>query len=154
MSAAQQRALRETLQRLRGMMPGAGPGRFLDQAGQAMDRAARALDQNQPGRATGPQGEALDRLQQAGRGIMQQMMERFTRRSGGPRDRQGTRNRPQRDPLGREIGDDYDSSDVKIPDQADIQRAQRILDELRRRAGQFGRPAIELDYINRLLQRF
>ncbi|MHA1108547.1 MAG: TIGR02302 family protein [Alphaproteobacteria bacterium] len=128
MSAAQQRALREALRQLRGRMPGAGPGRFLDQA--------------------------LDRLQQAGRGLMRQMMERFTRRSGGRRNGRGDRNRPRRDPLGREMGDDFDSSDVKVPDQADIQRAQKILDELRRRAGQFGRPLDELDYINRLLQRF
>ena len=160
LSASQQRALREALQRLRGRMgrmgrgTGQGPGRFLDQAGQAMDRAVRALDQNRLGQAVGPQGEALDRLQRAGRGLMRQMMERFTRRSGRGRDPRGTRNRPRRDPLGREIGDDYDSSDVKIPDRADVQRAQKILDELRRRAGQINRTPIELDYINRLLQRF
>lgn len=156
LGAAQQRALREALRRLRGQMrgPGSGPGRFLDQAGQAMERAMRALEQNQPGNATGPQGEALDRLQRAGRGLMQQMMDRFTRRSGGKRAPRATRTRPRRDPLGREIGDDYDSSDVKIPDQADIQRAQKILDELRRRSGQINRPAIELEYIDRLLRRF
>ncbi len=156
LSASQQRALREALRRLRGRLrlPGPGPGQFLDQAGQAMDRAVRALDQNQLGEAIGPQGEALDRLQRAGRGLMRQLMERFTRRSGRGRDPRATRNRPRRDPLGREIGDDYDSSDVKVPDQADVQRAQKILDELRRRAGQINRPLIELDYINRLLQRF
>lgn len=156
LSAAQQRALREALRRLRGRLGrlGTGPGQFLDQAGQAMDRAVRALDQNQLGQAIGPQGEALDRLQRAGRGLMRQMMERFTRRSGRGRDPRAMRNRPRRDPLGREFGDDYDSSDVKVPDQADVQRAQKILDELRRRAGQINRTPLELDYINRLLQRF
>ncbi len=156
LGAAQQRALREALRQMRQRMrmQGPGPGQFLDQAGQAMERAVRELDQNRPGSAVGPQGEALDRLQRAGRGIMRQLMERFTRRSGRGRDGRGTRNRPRRDPLGREMGDDYDSSDVKVPDQADVQRAQKILDELRRRAGQINRPLIELDYIDRLLQRF
>ena len=52
------------------------------------------------------------------------------------------------------MGDEGDSSDVEIPDEADVQRAQKVLDELRRRSGQMNRPRIELDYINRLLQRF
>ena len=34
------------------------------------------------------------------------------------------------------------------------QRAREILDELRRRAGDFNRPQLELDYIDRLLRRF
>jgi hypothetical protein len=43
---------------------------------------------------------------------------------------------------------------VKIPDESDIQRAKRIVDELRRRAGQRSREQFELDYIDRLLRRF
>jgi hypothetical protein len=35
-----------------------------------------------------------------------------------------------------------------------MQRSRQILDELRRRAGERYRPQIELDYIDRLLQRF
>ena len=52
------------------------------------------------------------------------------------------------------MGEDIDSNDVAIPDAGSIQRAREILDELRRRSGQSSRPQIELDYINRLLQRF
>ena len=47
-----------------------------------------------------------------------------------------------------------DTRDVKIPDESAVQRAQHILDELRRRSSQRFRPRFELDYINRLLQRF
>ena len=47
-----------------------------------------------------------------------------------------------------------DSDNLKIPDQGTVERAQRILDELRKRAGQGFRPRIELDYIDRLLRRF
>ena len=47
-----------------------------------------------------------------------------------------------------------DQGDVKIPDQDMMQKSREILDELRRRAGEHYRPQIELDYIDRLLQRF
>ena len=43
---------------------------------------------------------------------------------------------------------------MKIPDEADLQKARQILDELRRRSGESRRPAIERDYIERLLRRF
>jgi hypothetical protein len=47
-----------------------------------------------------------------------------------------------------------DTDNVQIPEEADLQRARQILDELRRRAGEFGRPEIERDYIDRLLRQF
>jgi hypothetical protein len=61
-----------------------------------------------------------------------------------------------RDPLGRpqrSEGPDFGNS-VKIPDEIDVQRAREILEELRRRLGEQTRPALELDYIERLLRRF
>ena len=158
-SAADQRALQQLLQQLRGMMrggkPGEGPGQALDRANQAMERAIRSLQGNRPGDAVGPQGNALDQLRRAGRGLLQQMMERFARQSGNPQNRRGQPNQPRRDPLGREaMGDDVETNGIKIPDANSIQRAREILDELRRRSGQIDRRQLELDYINRLLQRF
>jgi uncharacterized protein (TIGR02302 family) len=157
--AADQKALQDLLKQLRGMMPGAkpgqGPGQALDRANQAMERARRALEGQRPGDAVGPQGQALDQLRRAGRGMLQQMMERFARQSGNQPNRRGDRNQPRRDPLGREtMGDDIESDGVKIPSESAMQRAREILDELRRRSGQINRRQIELDYINRLLQRF
>jgi len=157
--AADQRALQQMLRRLRGMMPGQapgqGPGRFMDRADQAMERAIRALEGNRPGAATGAQGQALELLRRAGRAALQQMMERFARESGMRGNRPRNRGQPRRDPLGRELmGDDIDTGDVKIPDAGSIQRARKILDELRRRSGQINRPRLELDYIDRLLDRF
>ncbi len=61
-----------------------------------------------------------------------------------------------RDPLGRpqrSEGPDLGTS-VKVPDEIDAQRAREILEELRRRLGEATRPALELDYIERLLRRF
>jgi hypothetical protein len=43
---------------------------------------------------------------------------------------------------------------VKIPDQSEMARARAILEELRRRAAERGRPKQELDYIDRLLKEF
>lgn len=166
-SAAEQQALREMLRQLRngmpgqgqrpgqGQQPGQGPGQLLDQAEQEMMRSQRALEGGQRSDSVGAQGRALDQLRRAGRGMMQQMMERFARESGQQNGQRKGRNNPRRDPLGREVmGEDIDSNDVAIPDAGSIQRAREILDELRRRSGQSSRPQLELDYINRLLQRF
>ena len=159
--AAEQRALREALRRLRealrgmGLPDDQGPGRALDQAGGFMGEAAGALGRDAPGQAVGPQGQALDALQRAGRGVMEQMMSRFARQSGMALGRFNPL-RQRRDPLGRYLpgNQGMDTRDIGIPDEGTIERAQRILRELRRRAGQSDRPAMELDYINRLLQRF
>ena len=71
-------------------------------------------------------------------------------RLGPPRAQQET------DPLGRPLrGRDYgDDSTVKVPGEIDVQRARRILEELRRRFGENFRPQLELDYIERLLKDY
>ena len=53
------------------------------------------------------------------------------------------------DPLGRPLrGHEYsDNSSVKVPGDIDVQRARRILEELRKRFGEFTRPQEELDYL-------
>jgi hypothetical protein len=43
---------------------------------------------------------------------------------------------------------------VKIPDRDTLARARSILEELRRRAAERGRPKQELDYYDRLLKEF
>jgi hypothetical protein len=60
------------------------------------------------------------------------------------------------DPLGRPLrGRDYgDDQTVKVPGEIDVQRARRILEELRRRFGEIARPQLELDYIERLLKDY
>ena len=59
------------------------------------------------------------------------------------------------DPLGRQMrGRDPDDVTVKVPGEIDAQRARRILEELRKRFGESGRPQLELDYIERLLKGF
>ena len=60
------------------------------------------------------------------------------------------------DPLGRPLrGRDYgDDVTVKVPGEIDVQRARRILEELRKRLADPARPQLELDYIERLLKDF
>jgi hypothetical protein len=43
---------------------------------------------------------------------------------------------------------------VKVPGEIDVQRARRILEELRRRFGENFRPQLELEYIERLLRDY
>ena len=71
-------------------------------------------------------------------------------RNGQPRAKQDT------DPLGRPLrGREYgDDTTVKVPGEIDVQRARRILEELRKRFGESLRPQLELDYIERLLKDF
>ena len=47
-----------------------------------------------------------------------------------------------------------DDVTVKVPGEIDVQRARRILEELRRRFGEPLRPQLELEYIERLLRDF
>jgi hypothetical protein len=165
--AMSQRELQEALRQLQRMMgqmgnmgqdgqQGPNPGQAMDRAGQFMGQAGDALERGSPGDAVGPQGQALDQLQQAGRAMMQQMMNQFARDSGIGMDRRFNPLNQRRDPLGRYLqGEDgMDTGDVKIPDENQVERVQQIIEELYRRAGQRYRPQIELDYINRLLQRF
>jgi hypothetical protein len=71
--------------------------------------------------------------------------------------RYGPGGRAELDPFGRPPqktdGPDMGSA-VKIPDEIDMQRAREILEELRRRLGETGRPPVELEYLERLLKRF
>ena len=153
------RQLREALRRM-GMQPGQGrqgaPGRAFDEADRNMGDSANALDRNAPGDSVGPQGRAIDALQRAGQGIVQQMMQQGNRGPGIGLNREFQPLQLRRDPLGRfmpnELG--IDTRDVDIPDESAVERAQRILEELRHRAGQRHRPQPELDYIDRLLRRF
>ena len=164
--AATQRDIREALRRLRealrrmGMQPGQGapgaPGRAFDEAERNMGDSANALDRNAPGDSVGPQGRAIDALQRAGRGIVQQMMQQMGQGPGIGLNREFQPLQLRRDPLGRFMPNEMgiDTRDVEIPDESAVERAQRILEELRHRAGQRHRPQPELDYIDRLLRRF
>jgi uncharacterized protein (TIGR02302 family) len=144
--AGAQDGLRRKLDDLmRQMGQGGDAEQGFGQAERAMNGAAKALRQGDPQGAVGQQGEALDQLQQA----MQQMASKMGRNGqGGQEEGNG------RDPFGRSAQGQMDGGDVKLPTGSEIQRSREILDELRRRASDWQRPAVERDYLNRLLDRF
>jgi uncharacterized protein (TIGR02302 family) len=158
-AAGEQEALRQRLgemMRQLGDAEGEIPQSF-GPAEKAMREAVEALKQGQPGQAVNPQSRALDEMQQAAREMAEQMAKQDGQGEGSRSGRANAQSRQaERDPLGRmrQGQGGYDQSDVKIPEEADIQKSRGILDELRRRAGERFRPEFELDYIDRLLQRF
>ncbi|HZK92165.1 MAG TPA: TIGR02302 family protein [Stellaceae bacterium] len=162
-SAGQQEQLRRALGEMMRHM-GDGLGEIPDSFGRAeraMRDAAGALQRAAPGDAIGPQTEALDQLQQGARDFAKKLHESQAKGWGSPGldesdPGDGQSDKGDRDPFGRPLSASgpYDQGDVAIPDESVLQKSRQILDELRRRAGERSRPAIELDYIERLLRRF
>jgi len=112
----------------------------LDDAGRLMDDAQQALGMGEFPRATTLEKDVLDALRKGA--------EAMAKATG--QGQQGAQ-----DPLGRETGNrGRGAGNLKIPDASVLQHARDILLELRRRAGQQGRPKEELDYIDRLLKQF
>ena len=121
----------------------------LGEAERAMRDAAKALDRNRLKDAEKAQTEALEQLRQGTQNAARMMIQRL----GGLVGQMRPGRKP--DPFGRLPGVGADiTGPVKIPDRMDILRARKILQELRRRAGERQRPKPELDYIERLLKRF
>jgi uncharacterized protein (TIGR02302 family) len=145
--------LREKLQSLidRLRIEGAKTPDQLDDAGEAMDDAKNAIGEENLDRAGQQQGVALDRLRKGAQSMAEQMDN--GKEPGG----KGQSSNEGRDPMGRpdNRGTRPDLGlSVKVPDEIDIQRAREVLDELRRRLGEPSRPAIELDYLERLVKPY
>ncbi len=156
--------LEELKNRLRSE-PGRPAGRTradLDQlgrAGEAMGQAEGSLGQGNPDSAVDSQGRALDALRKGAQSLAQSMQQQMGQGPGqtGRAGRLGqSRAEQDTDPLGRPLrGRDYgDDSTVRVPGEIDVQRARRIIEELRKRFGDMGRPQEELDYIERLLKDY
>ena len=129
----------------------------LGQAGEAMGDAEAQLGEGNADSAVELQGRALDALRKGTQGLAQSMQQQMGQGPGpGPNGRLG-QPRAQRDtdPLGHPLhGRDPDDFSVKVPGEIDVQRARRIIEELRRRFGDILRPQEELDYIERLLKDY
>ena len=141
-----QQSLEQLLQQLE--QDGVRPNEALKDAGRAMGRAEGALGKGEPGNAVGPQGEALQALQQGAKGLVEQMINQGQGQGtadgrGDPRntDPLGRPNAPQREVDGRDT----------LPGEIDIQRARRILQQLRQKLGDPLRSETERNYIERLL---
>jgi len=145
--AGQQGRLRDDLNRVLKGLGGrklSGSDKFGD-AGHEMGNAQDALGQQSFDRAGASQKSALQDLEQGAGQLAQQMM----KQNGG------TENQEGQDPFGRREGaNGRTGGDTRLPSASELARARQILEELRRRAAQPGRPRQELDYIDRLLRMF
>ncbi len=118
-----------------------------------MRGSSKALGDNRPATAIPHQEKALEYLRQT----MNQMSEQVATQlrqmmalslGGG-----------KTDPLGRPLSEGegpswLPSSRVQIPDEAQRKKVKEILDILRKRAGEYDRPAAEREYYRRLMKQF
>ncbi|OCX61034.1 TIGR02302 family protein [Thioclava sp. SK-1] len=171
--AQRQKSLRQELGRQQGLMPrfgseaGDAARQSLDDAGRAMEQAEEALRDGNNGRALDRQADAIEALREGMRALGEAMSEDQARQQGGAGEGQdgqgqrfgdagqGSREMP-RDPLGRSMGQGgrLGSEDSLLQGEDVYRRARDLLDEIRRRSGERLRPEQELDYLDRLLDRF
>lgn len=138
--AGQQKSLRDQLgATLQGLDPKARDK--MGAAGSAMDRAQQALGQKNLDNAGNEEKNVLNALRQGAEALAKEAQ-----------GQNGNQQKSDADPLGRNrIGT---GESTKIPALSDLARAREILQELRKRAGERGRPQQELDYYDRLLKEF
>ncbi|MEM8790274.1 MAG: TIGR02302 family protein [Pseudomonadota bacterium] len=157
--AGDQEALRQALEELRRQLPGGeGASRALGEAGEAMGDARDSLQEGQNSQAVQDQMEALDRLSEGAQALAEQIQN-----GQGDVGAQGQGNRDgddqelgETDPFDRSMGSNGADrgSNVKVPNQAQLDRAREILKQLRERSAEPHRPELELDYFDRLLDKF
>jgi uncharacterized protein (TIGR02302 family) len=131
-------------------------GDALGDADDAMGDASGKLGDGNADAAAESQGRALEALRKGAQSLADAMQQGEDGQDG-PGNRAGRQQSAGKntDPLGRPLrGRDYDDMTVKIPDEIDVQRVRRILEELRRRLADPTRPQLELDYIERLLKDY
>nr|WP_246696620.1 TIGR02302 family protein [Methylobacterium planeticum] len=159
-----QQALRQRLEDLQRRMKenGMQGEEGLSDAEDAMRQAENALRQGKDGEAVDAQGRALDGLKRGAEGMAQQMQDMAEGEGQGEQEggqqpsQQGQAGARDDDPLGRPTrGREMSDGRVRVPnaDESAVQRARRIMEELRRKLGDPTRPREELDYFERLLRR-
>jgi uncharacterized protein (TIGR02302 family) len=128
--------------------------RAFGDAGRSMQGSEGALRRDDQEEALNRQGDAISKLREGAQGMAQQLMQRGQGQQGNY-GRHGEARGDNRDPLGRPMpnrGEDYGPDHNMVPTDQALRRAREILDALRQRAGELGRPRLELDYIDRLLR--
>ncbi|WHA42873.1 TIGR02302 family protein [Agrobacterium larrymoorei] len=166
--------LREALKNLRQQQEGLGkqlgelqqglrdlgmePSQNFGKAEQEMKGAGEALGQGRGERAVEGQGNALNALRQGAQDMMGQIMQAMRQQGQQPGQGQqgmaGQGNQNGRDPLGRpraNSGPDFGDSQVRVPDEIDVQRAREILEAIREKLGNNPPGEIERRYLERLL---
>ncbi len=148
----------------------------LDDAMVEMQNAIDAASQKDSDTTVSAQEKAEEYLQKSGEDAMQAMQNAMNMQfssgnslipqmgqNGQGQNGKGNRRLPQpsqsqngeTDPLGREPGNAKEfNGDLDSLSKAPQEKARDVINELRKRSGERSRPKFELDYINRLLERF
>ncbi|MDR6101133.1 uncharacterized protein (TIGR02302 family) [Agrobacterium larrymoorei] len=137
---------------------GMEPGQNFGKAEQEMKGAGEALGQGRGERAVEGQGNALNALRQGAQDMMGQIMQAMRQQGQQPGQGQqgmmGQGDQNGRDPLGRpraNSGPDFGDSQVRVPDEIDVQRAREILEAIREKLGNNPPADVERRYLERLL---
>ncbi|SHH62757.1 TIGR02302 family protein [Marivita hallyeonensis] len=160
--ADRQRALRQELNRQSQNLPGAGTEAgdaardALGRAEGAMEGAEEALRENDLAGAIDNQSEAMEALREGMRNLGEAMAQQQQQGQGQQGLADGADPGQQRDPLGRNVGTNgqIGSNENLLQGEDVYRRARELLDEIRRRSGEGERPEQELEYLERLLDRF
>jgi uncharacterized protein (TIGR02302 family) len=150
--AASEGVLADDLADLMKALEEAPPQDDSDDVGKALSRALSAMrraEDDLSGRnfdgARNAMEEAIANLRDGAESLAktERARAKAAQRQGG---------QPMLDPLGRPLG--TAGAGVDVPDESDAQRAREFLDELRRRLSDGERTEDEIDYLERLLERF
>ncbi len=164
--AERQQSLRQRLENLKKRMQQFGmDGKDgMDDAETAMREAEGQLGQGEQGRgkAVDAEGRAIEALRKQSQQMAQQMQQNGQQagQGRGPGDPNGPMREGNEsgaaDPLGRESHDKRDANNQRYDPLGTplAQRAQRVLEELRKRLSDPARPQVELDYLERLMKRY
>lgn len=117
-------------------------------AARNMAEAGDRIDEGRPGMAVQNQLEAIEQMQALAEALAEQVAAGLGIPAGdeGAQDPLG---RPPPDMQGQRYGDN-----VEVPDEIERQLARQILDAIRQRLEELGRPQIERDYLERLIDAY
>ncbi len=119
----------------------------LTDAARNMTEAGDRLDEGRAGMAVENQMEAIAQMQAVAEALAEQM----TGETAGPEGDDGAQ-----DPLGRppELQGQRYGDNVAVPEEIDQQLAREILEAIRLRLEELGRPEIEREYLERLIELY
>ena len=155
--AAEEQGLGGDLDQLIDELSGDGAGadpngdakRALGRARNDMRQAEQALRNGDFEGASGAMERAIGNLRDGAEDLAREQMRQAQQNGGG----QGQGGEGMNDPLGRPSG--YAEGDgVEVPGESPAARTRAVIEELRRRLGEQGRSEAEVEYLERLLERF
>ncbi len=156
--AQRQDALRQMLRQQRNGLP-TDDSKAGKAARQALREAERQMEQARDALKKGNLPGAIDK-QSAALNALRKGLRKLDRAVAGSRNKStgpsGRRADSLRDPLGRRTGSagQVGTNRTLLSSREQQRRARELMDEIRKRTGDKRRPHYELDYLNRLLDRF